>query len=143
MNNIDFVKIMTPAADYYGKSLTGGLAKVYFNLVKDLDAIVLDALLTKHMSDPNQGMFWPTFAHLMAQAGTESDTAIQAGIDFDKNTGIDGTGSFDRRQESQIATASRRKKWIERAKLEWKETPAIERLINSPLLESSTLKIEG
>ena len=73
-------------------------------------------------------------------AGTENDAGAKAGIEFDKNTGIDGTGTFDRNQESQIKTATRRKNWIERKKLEWKNTDVLEKLSNPLTLPDMSVK---
>ena len=141
MNKNEFIKVLLPTAEYYSKVLTDGLIEVYYHQAKDLDFELFGLLVKNHIADSDQGRFWPTFAHLTAQAGNEKDIATQAGIDFDKNPKIDGTCSFDIRNENTIKTASRRKNWIEREVLEWKKTTPIERLTNSPLIGFDTLKL--
>ena len=132
MNRQEFVKIIAPISEYYaGKPMADAAIEVYFDLAKSLPADIFDHLIRFHMTDPDQGRFFPTMAHVMAQAGTESDAKAQAGIEFDRNTGIDGTSSFDRKQESMSAKASRRNAYIARSVAEWRESDPVSRIINS------------
>lgn len=144
MNKAEFIKTIIPIAEYYSKNLTDGLVEVYFQQAEELTVEVFDRLLKNHLAS-GQGKFWPTFSHILDQAGTESDIATRAGIDFDKNNAIDGTSSFDRQREKEFDTKQRRKIYIEGQKLEWKKTTPIQRLANSVLLPnlSNDLRIES
>ncbi len=142
MNKNEFKQSIALVAEYYSKTLTDGLVAVYFDNVSDLPIEVFDLLLKKHIAS-EQGKFWPTFSHLLEQAGTESDEATRAGIEFDKNTGIDGTGHFDRNQETQFKTAERRKRYIKSQQLAWKKTTPAEKLATSILLPYVAQSLKG
>lgn len=133
MNRKEFVMIIAPVSEYYsGKPMTDAAIEVYFELAKELPADIFEHLIKLHMKDSDHGRFFPTMAHVMAQAGTDADAKAQAGIEFDRNPGIDGTCSFDRRQESMTATAARKNAYISRRVAEWKESDSVSKIINSP-----------
>lgn len=127
MNIADFTKTIFPVTELYSKTLSAAAIQLYFEDVEFLDAETFRSLLKKHRAS-EQGKFWPTFSHLIDLAGTENDAGVKAGIDFDNNLKIDGTGHFDIANETVIKRASRRKIWVERKKLEWKNIDPIERL---------------
>ena len=139
MNKKEFTEVILPVTELYSRVFSAAALQLYFEDVQSLDAETFSALLKKHRAT-EQGKFWPTFSHLVDLAGTENDAGAKAGIEFDKNTGIDGTGSFDRNQETQIKTATRRKNWVERKKLEWKNTGALEKLSNPLTLPDMSIK---
>lgn len=142
MTKTEFLKIILPLAEYYhGKTMQDAVAEVYYRAAKDLPADVFEALIKMHIADPDQGRFFPTFAHVIAQAGTEPDIAAHAGIAFDKKPGIDGTGSFDCQNESQHTRSTRRARYVQRVVAQWKESSAVEKMANSPRLQES-LKLE-
>ena len=144
MNKEQFLKIMLPTGEYYGKKITDGLINVYFNQVKEINCALFEALVKNHMADPEQGQFWPTFAHLIKQVGNESDIATQAGIDFDGDSTVDGSLSFDRQRETTIQTAQRRKRYIDSQKLEWKKlTPEQKFSCSNLLLNLNKTKLIG
>ena len=137
MNKQDFLKALLPVGEYYSKNFTDGLIAVYYEQAKELDSNTFESLIKKHMSDTDQGRFWPTFAHLAAQAGTEDDVMTQSGIDFDNNPKIDGTISFHLARESVNDRAGRRKIYSSKKRLEWKKTDPVERIKQHKLLENA------
>ena len=144
MKKLEFTEILLPITELYGRVLSPAALQIYFEDVEFLTPEQFKVLLKNHRAS-EQGKFWPTFSHLLEQAGTESDVATRAGIDFDKNNGIDGTPSFNRQRETEFDTKHRRKIYIEGQKLEWKKTTPIKRLANSVLLPNipSDLRIES
>lgn len=138
MNIAEFTKILLPITELYGRTLSPAAIQVYFEDVELLDAETFKTLL-KHHRASEQGKFWPTFSHLIAQAGTEDDVCAKAGIEFDHDSSIDKSiSTFDRASETTFQTVARRKRYIERKKLEWKQTTPIQRLSNSVLLPGIT-----
>jgi len=128
MNKSEFIEIIIPLAEYYGKTLTDAAMMVYFEAAKFIDALAFQHLVKMHMTDPDQGKFFPTLAHIVGQASDEKTVSRQAGIAFDKNPKIDGTSGFDVKKESKQQLETRRRHWIASQSDDWKSASAIERI---------------
>lgn len=128
MNSIEFSKIIGPVAEYYDRNLSESAVAVYFQLVKDLDAEAFQHMINLHMTDPEQGMYFPTMAHLTAQVSTSKDVIREAGIAFENNPQIDGTGGFDLNRESAYDREQRKRAYIDTQVNEWKSASVLERI---------------
>lgn len=131
MTKTDFVKIIAPVAEYYGRTLSDAALQVYYEAAKEISAQAFEHLVRMHIAHPEQGRFFPTLAHVAAQAGEESDIARQAGIDFDNEPNIDGTGWFDCNHETKHDREQRRRKYIAKCVDQWRSAPALERIAHS------------
>ncbi|KZZ72372.1 hypothetical protein A3765_28610 [Oleiphilus sp. HI0130] len=134
MNKHEFISVIAPLAEYYGRNLTDAAIAVYYAAARDIDLATFEHLAQCHVADPEHGMFFPTLAHLLAQTGSEKDVTRLAGEAFDKFPDIDGTSSFERNQEKKFDTEARRKKYIASQVLRWKNLTPIERIAESVML---------
>lgn len=128
MNKTEFIEIIAPLAEYYGKTLTDAAVMVYFQASKEIDANAFQHLINLHMGDPDQGKFFPTLAHLAGQASDEKTVTRQAGIEFDTNPRADGSSTFDIQQESKYQLDIRRKRFIANVVEEWSAASTVERI---------------
>lgn len=128
MNRQEFVQVMIPVAQYYTKELTDSLIKIYYAQASELSVEAFEYLINMHMKDPDQGRFFPTFAHLIAQGGTEDDIKVEAKKIFDNNPCIDGIGSYQAKLESIDKRNARRSAYIRSYVSEWKECTSLEKL---------------
>lgn len=119
---------MLPVAEYYSKEMPECLIKIYYEQAKELSVECLEFLISMHMKDPDQGRFFPTFAHLLAQAGTENDIKAEAHKAFDKNPCIDGVCSYEVRHESIDKRNLRRSAYIRNYVSDWKDCSEIEKI---------------
>lgn len=140
MKKQDFVEVMHPVARYYGRELTNELTLIYFELVKKLTRPTFEALVWKHMQDPDQGQFFPTFAHLSNQASNAKDVKRKAGLEFDDNPRIDGTTTFQEQHESVFDRQERRRRYIDRRLEDFSALTALQRIQVSNILEHEDVK---
>lgn len=131
MKKTDFVKIIFPLCEYYGKTLSDAAIALYFEAAKDIDTQAFEYLVKLHLADPDQGKFFPTLAHIVGQASNETDIKRQAAIEFDENPRIDGTSPFDLQKESRDHLEARRRKYISEVVDDWKDSSMIERIAYS------------
>lgn len=125
MKKIEFVKIIAPVAEYYGRTLTDAAIMLYFEEAKQIQAEAFEYLIRMHIRDPEQGAFYPTLAHVLSQAQNKTEIARIAGIAFDQDSSIDGTGRFDRNSETKQQLEIRRKHYVDRqVQLSAKRNPA-------------------
>lgn len=134
MNKKEFLETIVPVAEYYGRAMSEAAFAVYYESCKHLNRATFDHLVRAHIADPDHGRYFPTFSHLVAQAGDEKDIARQAGVAFDDRPNIDGTGWFDVQQESKSDRDARKRRYVARCVDEWKGRSAIERIAHSSRL---------
>ena len=143
MNKKEFIEVMYPVAQYYDRKLSDELVKMYYALVKQLSKQTLEALTLKHMQDPDHGQFFPTFAHLTNQAANEKGLKRQAGLEFDDNPGIDGSGHWEVNHETTFQRQERRRRYIDNKLERFHSQNAIERIQTSNILEHQDVKRLG
>jgi hypothetical protein len=142
VNKEQFLKIILPTASYYSKEMPSELITIYFNQAHEIDAEAFEFLINQHMKDSDQGRFFPTFAHLIAQAGTESQIKVEAGRLFEKNPLIDGYSSYDAQRESVEKRESRKRRFVSEYLEDWKDSTPIEKIAFSEKIPES-YKIES
>ena len=131
MTKQEFIQIIVPVSEYYGRAMTEAAIKVYYQVAKDIDAPAFEHLINLHIADPDQGMFFPTLSHLSAQASCEADIKRQASIEFEANPSIDGTIPFDVKAEKKEHREARKRNFVSKQLDEWKGRTAIERIAYS------------
>tara|TARA_R110002049_G_scaffold282589_2_gene462421 strand:- start:3268 stop:3747 length:480 start_codon:yes stop_codon:yes gene_type:complete len=137
MKKSEFVKIIFPVCEYYGRTLSESATTLYFEAAKDIDAKAFEFLINSHIADPDQGKFFPTLAHVTAQASSESDIKMQAAIEFDSNPKIDGISTFDFQKETKEQEDARRRKYIANVVDGWKGSTSLERIAYSEKVPES------
>ncbi len=74
-----FGKLMRATAEYFGKSLTGGVIGIYWQGLRDLELGELRAALNAHVQNPDVGQFMPKIADIRRMvSGTTRDSALVA-----------------------------------------------------------------
>tara|TARA_R110001599_G_scaffold339851_1_gene559737 strand:- start:28582 stop:29061 length:480 start_codon:yes stop_codon:yes gene_type:complete len=131
MKKAEFIKIIFPVCEYYVRTLSESAITLYFEAAKDIDAKAFEHLVKMHLGDPDQGKFFPTLAHIAAQASSESDVKRQAALEFDSNPKIDGTPAFDLQKESKDQREARRRNFIASVTDDWKDASMLERIAYS------------
>jgi hypothetical protein len=137
MNKTDFVKIIFPVAEYYGRTLSEMAITLYYEAAKEIDAPVFEHLIKMHLSDPDQGRFFPAFAHVVAQASSEASTRIEAGAEFDSNPMIDGADSFRVKNESIEGRETRKRAFISNVLNDYRNASVVERIAYSDKVPES------
>ena len=83
MNNKDdfenFVRMMSLAAEQYGKQMSPDLIALYFDSLKDLPIEAVRSAVSRHLRNPDVGQFMPKIADIIrACEGGGEDAAFQA-----------------------------------------------------------------
>lgn len=128
MNREQFLEIILPIQEYYGRNMTKPALELYFKSVESWSVEVFGQLVEKHVSDPEQGQFFPTKAHLIRLCVNESDIRTKAAEAFDKNPMIDGTLKYDTYRENYDQRETRKRRYINKKLTEFREASTDERL---------------
>lgn len=112
MKRENFARIITPVFEYYARQVTDAAIAVYFEAIKELDEKTFEQCLWRHVRDPNQGQFFPTAAHIVAQICNDATISARLNSNFDSDPCIDGTSRFDAARESHTQRDIRRKRYI-------------------------------
>jgi len=91
--------------------------------------------LKKHLTDPDQGKFYPTPAHILDNLvlGEKAIKAIAA-QQFDNNPGIDGNPMWNQSRETDFERNMRKREWIQQSVIEWQAMPFQQKLRHSGLI---------
>lgn len=129
MNFEKFRDAMFALGVNYNREITDNHLKLYWAQFKDFSDEDFQVAVNDHMTDPEQGKFWPTVAHLMLSlCGCEMDVRVAAATAFDNNPRIDGCASFDASHETHQMRELRKKRFIESASRDWRHSTNQEKL---------------
>ena len=105
----------------YRTEINPALVAVFWKFFAEVPSVKFAEALESHISDPDQGRFFPTPAHVLGYlVKTESQILIEAGAEFDREPTIDGMPSFDANRESEFARSRRRKEYQQSRLAVWK-----------------------
>lgn len=124
----EFLKIMLPVQEYYRQTLSKPALTIYHQTAQELPADLFESLIRKHIADPEQGKFFPTFSHVISQAGNENDIRARASAEFDKNPCVDGTIKFDAHKETVSMRAERKRRYVDQQVSDWRQSTPMQRL---------------
>lgn len=142
MDRQEFLEILLPVAELYGKKLGEAALTEYYKDVEFLNSDDFRYLMKKHRKDPDQGKYFPIAPHLLSQASNEQSVKTQAGIEFDKNPKIDGTISFDVQKETYAQRAERRRRYVGKLVESWKAQSSAEKINGQKNLEDVNSRIQ-
>lgn len=75
----DFLKMLTAAADYYGKPVSEGVQQLYWQGLEQYDFPAVEKALWDHVQNPDNGQFMPRIADITrAMQGRTQDQAALA-----------------------------------------------------------------
>ena len=140
MTRDEFVSIIMPVSEYYSRPLGDAAIEVYYSAAKEIPAAAFEFLVKRHMNDPVNGKYWPTLAHVLAQASDQSDIEREAAIEFENNPKIDGTGWFDLNQETRHQRELRKRQYIIKRVTGWQNASMIERIAHCERIPLSARK---
>ena len=87
-----FASILTGVSDYYGKTLSDGVLRLYWEGLKQYDMQAVEQSLWKHTQNPDNGQFMPKISDVTRMIqGTTSDSALNAWAKVDKAIRLVGT----------------------------------------------------
>ena len=111
----------------YRTEISPALIAVFWKFFAEVPSVKFAEALESHISNPDQGRFFPTPAHVLAYL-VKSDTMISndAGLAFDKDPTIDGMPSFDANRENEFSRSQRRREYCQRQLEEWKTETSFE-----------------
>lgn len=81
-DKIRFATLLTGIADYYGKSLAGGVIELYWQGLKQYDLSAVEKALWEHTQNPDNGQFMPKIADVTRNL--QGRTVDQAAIAWSK-----------------------------------------------------------
>lgn len=80
-----FVDIMQVVAEQYSKRMSDGLIALYWQGLHGYDFAAVKVALTRHLQNPDTGMFMPKIADIVKMLhGTSQDSALSAWAKVDK-----------------------------------------------------------
>lgn len=119
----EFANLMVPVAEYYSRPLTEQAARIYFELVRPIEAATFRDALLAHMADPTQGKFWPTAAHLIDQIAGDDTARERLYRAFDADPTVDGTPQYNARMETIEQRQRRRDRFVKAEMDLWRKLP--------------------
>jgi hypothetical protein len=98
-DSMRFAEVMTGIADYYGKELSKGTIRLYWEGLRVFDLAAVERALWEHTRNPDNGQFMPKIADVVRiLSGRTDDQAARAWATFDaavRQVGLYGDVVFD------------------------------------------------
>ena len=90
----------------YRTEISPALVAVFWKFFAEVPSVKFAEALESHISNPDQGRFFPTPAHVLAYlVMTDQQISNDAGIEFDRDPTVDGMPSFDANRENAFHAA--------------------------------------
>jgi len=107
----------------YRTEIGSALIAVFWKFFAEVPSHTFAEALESHISNPDQGRFFPTPAHILGYlVMTDQQISNDAGIEFDRDPTIDGMPSFDANRENAFQRSTRRKEYCQGQITKWHET---------------------
>ena len=115
--------------------MTAEMLEIWLSIFEHVPEREFVEALKKHMTDPGEGKYYPTPAHILDHLvlGEKAIKAIAA-QQFDNNPGIDDTPMFMQSRETDFERRMRRREWIQQSVIEWQAMPFQQKLKHSGLI---------
>lgn len=142
MKTEDLIKATHVLAITYEKSLTLEQCELWLSIFEYVPVTKFAHALQKHITDPDQGRFFPTPAHILGHMVlSKSVVKLRAEEEFDNNPCIDGTSSFDAQKESEFDRQRRRREHVAAQHDFWDRQPFERKLFYSDVISSTDIKL--